>query len=419
MSLRLANGVSRIPAGAAFETSAELAALVGDESGTGLVVFNTSPTLAGTVIFSGGTANTVPYLNGSKGLVSSAVTPTELGYLTGVTSAIQTQLNAKQGLLVDSAGLRAALSDETGSGAAVFGTSPTIATPSITGSLTLDSDAILVRDAANALALRNGTNAQEFDVYGTYTSGTSYERLRIRYNGSTSRFSIITEKGSGGGTARSLILGADGSEQWAVAASGGHLLAITDNQHDIGASGANRPRNYFGAGNATLGGSIIVANTGAINFGSRSLIRSSADGLLTLLNAAETDFTRLMIGGTTASFPAIARETAYLGFKLADNSAYTSIKYNLRATPAVAGTIASSATIAPTAPITFISGTTTIDTITPPAPISSTGGRIILIPTGLWSTSTSGNIALASTAVVNKALIMAYDATTAKWYPSY
>ena len=412
MSLRLANGVSRIPAGAAFETSAELAALVGDESGTGLVVFNNSPTLAGTVIFSGGTANTVPYLNGSKGLVSSAVTPTELGYLSGVTSAIQTQLNAKQGLLVDSAGLRAALSDETGSGAAVFGTSPTIATPSITGSLTLDSDAILVRDAANTLALRNGTAAQEFDVYGTYTSGTSYEKLRIRYNGTSSRFSIVTEKGSGGGNARTLALGSDGTENWGISSSG-HFLALTDNTYDIGASGATRPRDGFFARNVVVGSQLQFGT------GSFGKILSTSDGIHLLANAAVNDYNRLQLGGTSNLFPAIARETVYLGFKLADNSAYTSIKYNLRATPAVAGTIASSATIAPTAPITFISGTTTIDTITPPAPISSTGGRIILIPTGLWSTSTSGNIALASTAVVNKALIMAYDATTAKWYPSY
>lgn len=47
------------------------------------------------VKFNGLTASTVPYLDASKYLVSSAVTPTELGYLSGVTSAIQTQLNAK------------------------------------------------------------------------------------------------------------------------------------------------------------------------------------------------------------------------------------------------------------------------------------------------------------------------------------
>lgn len=44
---------------------------------------------------SSGTASTVPYLDASKNLVSSSVTPTELGYSSGVTSAIQTQLDAK------------------------------------------------------------------------------------------------------------------------------------------------------------------------------------------------------------------------------------------------------------------------------------------------------------------------------------
>lgn len=60
-----------------------------------------SPTFTGTVttpnlILSGLTATTVPYLDGSKQFASSVVTPTELGYVSGVTSAIQTQLNAKQ-----------------------------------------------------------------------------------------------------------------------------------------------------------------------------------------------------------------------------------------------------------------------------------------------------------------------------------
>ncbi len=41
------------------------------------------------------TANTALAVNGSKQIVSSATSATELGYLSGVTSAIQTQLNAK------------------------------------------------------------------------------------------------------------------------------------------------------------------------------------------------------------------------------------------------------------------------------------------------------------------------------------
>jgi len=91
----------------------------------------------------------------------------------------------------------------------------------------------------------------------------------------------------------------------------------------------------------------------------------------------------------------------------------------LFATNAGAPTIASAGTIAPTTQIAFVSGTTTISTITAPAPIASGGGTITLIPTGLWSTNTAGNIALATTAVVSRALTLTYDTTTGKWYPSY
>ena len=38
---------------------------------------------------------------------------------------------------------------------------------------------------------------------------------------------------------------------------------------------------------------------------------------------------------------------------------------------------------------------------------------------GIFTITTAGNIALAGTAVVGKALIMTYDNTTSKWYSSY
>jgi hypothetical protein len=44
-------------------------------------------------------ASTVPIIDVNKYLVSSAITPTELGCLSGVTSAIQTQLNLKAPLV--------------------------------------------------------------------------------------------------------------------------------------------------------------------------------------------------------------------------------------------------------------------------------------------------------------------------------
>jgi hypothetical protein len=92
---------------------------------------------------------------------------------------------------------------------------------------------------------------------------------------------------------------------------------------------------------------------------------------------------------------------------------------SFNATNAAAPTIASATTIAPTKQITFISGTTAVVTITAAAPISAGGGTITLIPTGAFTWTTAGNIAVAGTAVVSRALTMTYDVTTTKWYPSY
>lgn len=65
------------------------------------LVNNTTQTFTGTKTFdnlidSGLTASTALTANASKQLTSSSTTDTELGYVHGVTSAIQTQLNAKQ-----------------------------------------------------------------------------------------------------------------------------------------------------------------------------------------------------------------------------------------------------------------------------------------------------------------------------------
>lgn len=78
-------------------------------------------------------------------------------------------------------------------------------------------------------------------------------------------------------------------------------------------------------------------------------------------------------------------------------------------------TIACASLISPTTQTTFVNGTpTAISNIT-----WKGYNTITLIPLTSWATNTAGNIALGSTAVVNKALVLTYDAATAKWYPSY
>lgn len=60
---------------------------------------------------------------------------------------------------------------------------------------------------------------------------------------------------------------------------------------------------------------------GIITFSAQSKLSSPADGLLLVTNNAVTGFNRLQLGGTTASFPAIARNSTTVKFRLADDSA--------------------------------------------------------------------------------------------------
>lgn len=80
------------------------------------------------------------------------------------------------------------------------------------------ADVKLWKDASNILAQRNGVNPQAFRLYNTYTSGTHFERLNLRWD--TNVVKIGTEKGSAGGVARDLSFETDATTRMTIAASG-------------------------------------------------------------------------------------------------------------------------------------------------------------------------------------------------------
>ena len=213
--------------------------------------------------------------------------------------------------------------------------------------------AILEAEAANTLALRNGVNAQALRVYSTYTDASNYERLGIFKSGSS--YVVLTEQ-AGTGTALALRLGTVGAASAIIRTnnvdrfsvdSSGHYLAAADNTYDIGASGSSRPRNLYLGGTIATGGSItsgssIVATTSltvgaanGINWTGRSVMRSPADGVVTLADAAETGFGRLCLGPATASFAALRSASAVLEARLGNNSAYTGFAALYVQTPAL------------------------------------------------------------------------------------
>jgi hypothetical protein len=112
-------------------TSANLRAAVTDETGTGLLVFATSPTLTSPTLIS-------PALGTPTALVGTNITGTAAGLTAGnvttnanLTGAITSVGNATSLGSFTSANLASALTDETGTGANVFANTPTLVTPNI------------------------------------------------------------------------------------------------------------------------------------------------------------------------------------------------------------------------------------------------------------------------------------------------
>lgn len=115
--LPISTGVSGLGTGVATflatPTTANLAAAVTGETGTGAVVFGTSPTLVTPAL---GVPSAIDLTNGTSLPIATGVS----GLGTGVGTFLATPTSAN---------LATALTNETGSGAAVFATSPTLVTP--------------------------------------------------------------------------------------------------------------------------------------------------------------------------------------------------------------------------------------------------------------------------------------------------
>jgi hypothetical protein len=226
-----------------------------------------------------------------------------------------------------------------------------------------------------------GDSALKTNTTGIDNTGVGRGALLLNLNGSynvasgalalalaTGSYNTAIGRNAGGSIttgAKNTIIGNYSGSGAPISQTGSNYVVLSDGDGNV--------RAYWNGANATFNGDLTLTGT-------LSLATLSVVGALSATSLTTSTFTALS-GGTN--------------------------------------TIASATSITPVKSINFISGTAAIDTIGTQPPITGANGTIILIPTGAFTWTTAGNIAIAGTAVVGKALHMTFSGSSLKWYPSY
>lgn len=215
-------------------------------TGTGNNVLSASPTLTGTI--SGANAS----LSGTLGVT---------GVATFTAQPILSSLTASQAVFTD--GSKGLVSNAvTGTGNVVMSASPTL-TGTITAAAANFSGAVALGDAAADNITVNGTvtsnllftdNTYDIGALGATRPRDLFLSRNLTVGGTLTLAGGVNLNGN-------VTVGDSSADTLTINSTITSNLIFTDNTYDIGASGATRPRNLFLAGNATVGGNIVLTGS--------------------------------------------------------------------------------------------------------------------------------------------------------------